>query len=101
MILTIGIYNILYSFFNDNMNEQDLIDQLKYSNPNEIFVVSWRNKLMVIKCPFKVVAIEDVGVIKKGDSVLVTKVKVTLNLITVFIIQGEAYYYHHFEIYMK
>ncbi len=54
--------------------------------------------LKLLITPFKVRVIDDVGGFKKGTVVLVQEVKVTMELKTVYIIKGRAYYYHHFEI---
>lgn len=80
------------------MNEDDLIKQLEFINPNELMVVSWFNKLIVLKCPFRVKVIHDIGNLSKGDKVFVTRVKVTPDLITVFLIDDKAFYYYHFDI---
>lgn len=80
------------------MNEDDLIKQLEYINPYELFVVSWNNKLIVLRCPFKVRVVHDIGELIKDDLVIVTKVMVTPDLITVFIVKNKAFYYCHFEI---
>ncbi len=80
------------------MRENELIEQLQYTNSNELLVVTWYNELIVLKCPFKVMAVDKIGHIKKGEFVLVDKVKVTPDLITVFLIHNQAFYYSHFKI---
>ena len=80
------------------MNEKQLGYLLKYSSPNELYIVTWNNLLKLLITPFKVFVINDVGALKKGELVLVSEVKITMELKTVYIINGRAYYYHHFEI---
>jgi len=80
------------------MNEHELVELLKYSSPKTIYVVTWNNILKLLFCPFKVKAKNSIGDIKKGHVVWVEQVKVTLDLKTVFIIKGKAYYYYHFDI---
>ena len=80
------------------MNEKQLVDLLRYSSPNELYIVAWNNLLKLLITPFKVMVIDDVGRLKKGTVVLVQEVKVTMELKTVYIIKGRAYYYNHFEI---
>lgn len=79
------------------MSDLELAEQLKYSNPNEIWIVGWDNHLIVLKCPFQILVLENIGYLKKGNIELVVEIKVTKELITVFIIKGEAYYYYYFD----
>ena len=80
------------------MDEKQLADLLKYSSPNELWVVTWNNLLKILITPFKVVVKQDVGNLKTGQVVMVQQVKVTLELKTVYIIKGVAFFYSHFEI---
>ena len=80
------------------MNKKQLAELLKYSHPKEIYVVDWRNKLLLIRCPFKASVKENIGHLKAKEVVLVDEIKVTLELITVFVVKKKAYFYYHFEI---
>ena len=80
------------------MTKKELVELLKYSSPKEIYVITWNNILKRLFCPFRVKVLQDIGALKKGQTVLVQEVKVTLELKTVYIINNEAYYYHHFDI---
>jgi hypothetical protein len=80
------------------MTKKDLAELLKYSSPKELWVITWNDILKRIFCPFKVRVLQDVGLLKRGQIVLVSEVKVTLELKTVYVIDKEAYYYYHFEI---
>lgn len=82
------------------MTKKELVELLKYSSPKEIYVITWNNILKRLFCPFRVKVLQDIGTLKKGQTVLVQEVKVTLKLKTVYIINNEAYYYHHFDILM-
>ena len=82
------------------MTKKELVELLKYSSPKEIYVITWNNILKRLFCPFRVKVLQDIGALKKGQTVLVQEVKVTLELKTVYIINNEAYYYHHFDILM-
>ena len=53
---------------------------------------------MELKCPFKVLVKNEVGKLIKGRIEKVELVKISTNLKTVFIVKGEAYYFHHFNI---
>lgn len=83
------------------MNKQQLAEILKYSHPKELYIVDWKNKLLVLKCPFKVMAKGSVGQINKSEIVKVDEIKVTMQLITVYVIDRQAYFYYHFEILHK
>lgn len=82
------------------MTKKELVELLKYSSPKEIYVITWNNILKRLFCPFRVKVLQDIGTLKKGQTVLVQEVKVTFKLKTVYIINNEAYYYHHFDILM-
>jgi hypothetical protein len=80
------------------MDKQDLAEQLKYSSSEWLYVVTWNNLLKQIFTPFKVAVFNPIGQLSKGQIVWVEQVKVTMQLKTVFVIDGNAYYYYHFDI---
>lgn len=80
------------------MNEKELAFLLKYSSPKELYIVTYDNRLVVLICPFEVIVKQDISFFKRLDIVLVDEVKVTKDLITVYIIKGKAFYYFHFDI---
>lgn len=80
------------------MNDNELANTLQYSSPKELYVITYYNKLTVISCPFRVTVLLNVGMLRKEQFVWVTEIKVTTELKTVFIIDGNPYYYDHFDI---
>jgi hypothetical protein len=80
------------------MTKNELVELLKYSSPLEIYVVSWKNNLIKVYCPFEVQVLQDIGTLKTGQFVFVDEIKVTIELKTVYIIGDKAYYYYHFHI---
>ncbi len=80
------------------MNKKQLAEMLKYSSPNIIYVVTWNNILKKVFCPFKVRVNNDVGELFRNQIAWVEEVKVTPELKTIYIINGNAYYYCHFDI---
>ena len=80
------------------MNKKRLSDILRYSRSDEILVVDTENRVAVLKCPFKVMALEDIGQLLKSHIYEVEQIKVTPILITLFIIGEKAYFYFHFDI---
>lgn len=83
------------------MEDHELADVLQYSSPKELYVITYYNKLKLISCPFRVKVLANVGMLRKEQFVWVTEVKVTTELKTVFIIDGNAYYYYHFDIILE
>ena len=80
------------------MTKRELAELLKYSSPREIYVITHYNVLKRVFCPFPVTVLQEIGVLKRGQIVLVDEIKVTLELKTVYIIDNEAYYYYHMDI---
>jgi hypothetical protein len=80
------------------MTDEEIAKVLKYSSPNSILIVSKTNRLEELNCPFQVQVIMPVGLYSKGQVLTVSIVKVTKDLITVYIISGLAYHYFHFDI---
>lgn len=80
------------------MNRSQLAELLRYSSPFSILVVTYKNKIMELKCPFKVELKNDIGNLKAGDIEKVDMVKVSTNLKTVFVVNGVPYYFWHFNI---
>jgi hypothetical protein len=80
------------------MNKKQLAEILKYCNPKVLYVVTWYNLFKKLFCPFQVIVLNPVGELKKGEIVWVEEIKVTTELKTIYVINGKAYYYHHFDI---
>lgn len=71
---------------------------LKYSSPYSILIVTESNKLVELKCPFKVKVIKIVGVLKLSEIKIVAKVKIASNLKLVYIVDELPYFYYYFDI---
>lgn len=80
------------------MTKKEISEVLKYSSSFEIFVLTQKNKIKLLKCLFKVLVISSTSGLKSGQILLVSEVKVTSKLKMVFIIYGRAFYYYYFEI---
>jgi len=80
------------------MNRNQLAELLKYCSPKVLYVVTCNNILKKIFCPFQVRVLNDIGELSKNQIVWVEQVKVTPELKTIFIIDGNAYHYYHFDI---
>lgn len=80
------------------MTEKQMAELLKYASPYSILVVTYRNKIIELRCPFRVELKHDIGDLNKSEIVNVDLVKLSTNLLTVFIIKNKAFYYFHFLI---
>lgn len=80
------------------MNEEQLAFILRYSSPVEILIINRSNRLEVLKCPFGVVPLENLGSLTTGKIYYVELVLVDKNITTVYKINGLHYYYYHFKI---
>lgn len=80
------------------MMDKDLAEQLEHSSSEWIYIVTWNNLLKQLFTPFEVEVIRSVGELEIGQIVWVSQVKVTPQLKTVYIIEGKAYYFFHFDI---
>lgn len=83
------------------MEDHELANVLQYSSPKELYVITYYNVLKLLFCPFKVKVLSNVGMLRKGQLVWVSEVKVTTELNTIFIIDGNAYHYYHFDIILE
>ena len=80
------------------MMDKDLAEQLEHSSSEWVYIVTWNNLLKQLFTPFDVEVIRSVGELEIGQIVWVSQVKVTPQLKTVYIIEGKAYYFFHFDI---
>ncbi|SCY36526.1 hypothetical protein SAMN05192588_2502 [Nonlabens sp. Hel1_33_55] len=80
------------------MTDEQIAKILKYSSPNTILIVAKTNRLVELICPFRVQVIKPIGLYSSNQILVVSSVKVTKDLITVYIISGLAYHYFHFDI---
>lgn len=80
------------------MNDRIIADLMKYSSPYEIYIVNKNGRIECLRCPFLVVVKYDIGELVENEKLEVVKVKLTYQLITVFIIRNQAYYFFHFII---
>jgi hypothetical protein len=75
----------------DSKDRQKYIEEiLKYCDPESIFIIDHYGHLRRLCCPFFVIAVKDVGEIKKDLICPVNAVKLDLNLIDVYIIRNKV-----------
>jgi hypothetical protein len=71
---------------------------LKYSSPFSILVVTKEDKLIELKCPFKVEVIKNVKNMMISQTKEVSQVKLATNNKLVYIIEDKPYFYTYFTI---
>jgi hypothetical protein len=80
------------------INKNQLAEILKYCSPRVLYVVTYNNLLKKLFCPFKVRVLNPVGQLRRDEILWVEEIKVTQELKTIYVINGQAYYYYHFDI---
>ena len=80
------------------MNKNQKVELLKYSSPYSILVVGYDDKLMELRCPFKVEVRESFGSEIKGEILDVNKVLLSERLTVIFQINNRQYHHYHFHI---
>jgi hypothetical protein len=78
-------------------NEKILEEIRKLCDPYSILVIYGR-RLIKVRCPFKVRVLMDVAGWKEGDKKWGEKVMVTRDLKMVYLIGGNAFHFHLFQI---
>jgi len=83
------------------MTAKQLLKTLQFSSPRVIYVVTWDNKLKVLRCPFRVRVIKPINGLELGQELYVDLIWNTDALETIFEVDGEFYQYYHFDILTK
>ena len=83
------------------MDNKELSELLKYTSDKGILIVTYKGTIKDLQCPFRVKVIQNIGILKQGDMEVVESVKITIQIITVYIIRSKAYYYYHFDIVLE
>ena len=80
------------------MNKKILEEINKHCKPNSILIITNDGTLKRLYVPFKVVCIRAVITYQIGDVLIVNAVKVSVDLIMVYVIDGKALFYYYFKI---
>jgi len=80
------------------MSNEELIELLKYCSPNIIYVVNGKNRIIKLDTPFKLLVLQDIGDLRKGQIVYCTELKITQQGRIVFLIDGKNYHTYYFDI---
>lgn len=71
---------------------------LRYSSPFSILVVTHKDQLIELKCPFKVEVIKNIKNMMASQIKEVSQVKLATNNKLVYIIEDKPYFYYYFTI---
>lgn len=83
----------------DESNREFILELFKIVSTTSVLVVDCKGDLKRLHCPFQVVAIVDLPPqIVVGAFYMVDAVKMTLDLIEVYIIEGKGYFIWIFKI---
>lgn len=80
------------------MEKKDLNYLLKYASPFSLLIVSEANKVLELKCPFKVKVTHKVGILEIDTLHNVHKLKLSDNSTIVYVIDGKFFHYYNFDI---
>lgn len=80
------------------MSNEELIELLKYSSPHIIYVVTYKNKIVKLHTPIKLLVLQDIGDLKKDQIAYCTELKITNKGKTVFFIDDKYYHTYYFDI---
>jgi hypothetical protein len=94
----LGEYRVAGLFFSFMENSKYIEEISKYCNPFSILVIVEESRLLRIHCPFTVITIQSIGNYTTGDIAHVQAVKITPDLMNVYIIEGKAYHFYFFRI---
>ncbi len=81
------------------MKNEEQAELFRYCSKNEIWVLTWYNKIKILHTTFKVKVKKDVGELEVGSYVEVDEVKLASNGKTVYLIDGKFYFFYYFEIF--
>ena len=86
---------------NGNERRKYIEEIFKVCKTDSILIINKWGMLERRLCPFIVIVVKDVPPLNKGEIVWATAVKMSLELIDVYIVQNRAYNYYNFILYFE
>ena len=83
------------------MSNKELNELLKSCSPNIIYVVNGQNRIIKLHTPFKLMVLQDIGVLNKNQIISCEELKITNEGRIVFYIDGKNYHTYYFDILTK
>jgi hypothetical protein len=80
-------------------NNEDVLAEINlFCRSDSLLIINSTGKLQRLYCPFKVIVIRDVNLLKAKDTVDVIAVKISQDLILLYVVRHRAYPYYLFRI---
>lgn len=79
-------------------NNKIIAELNNYCEPNSLLVIDKDGKLRRLYCPFKVITLCTFHIYSSNVTLQVSAVKITLELLLVYVVEGVAYPYYLFKI---
>jgi hypothetical protein len=82
----------------ENQRKRYIEEVYKLCGSDSVLIIGHRGHLERVSCPFTVIPIRNVGDLQKGLRYAVNAVKLSPDLIDVYIIKYKAYYHFNFRL---
>ena len=82
----------------DKQRKRYIQEVYELCGTDSVLIISHKGHLERISCPFTVIPIRDVGELQKGLKYAVNAVKLSPELVDVYIIRYKAYYHFNFRL---
>ena len=80
-------------------DNKKIIEEIsRYCLPNSILIIDGKGRLRRLYCPFKVRVIKHIHYLRINDTVDVLAVKISSDLVLLYVVQQLAYPYYYFII---
>lgn len=82
------------------MDKKKYIKELfEVLDTHSILIINKDNQIIRLNVPFTVLVVREVPGLRKGDLGSVTAIKMGLELIDIYVVNGKLYYYYNFVVY--
>ena len=84
---------------NGNERKKYIEEIFKVCKTDSILIINNWGRLERLPCPFVVIVIKNVPPLVEGDVVMVTSVRMSMELIDVYVVRTKAYFHYNFILY--
>jgi hypothetical protein len=82
-----------------NRKNRKIIEEIfRYVSSDSILIIDGKGQLRRLYCPFMVIVVRIVHLLREGQIKAVIAVKIAPDLVDVYIIEAKAYYHYNFRI---
>lgn len=82
----------------DKQRKRYIQEVYELCGTDSVLIISYKGHLERVSCPFTVIPIRDIGELQKGLKYAVNAVKLSPELVDVYIIRYKAYYHFNFRL---